>query len=108
MTISREQIRELPLNGRNPLALISLTPGAGPTTNAINGQRSSPTTITRDGLNVQDNLYPHGRVCDDRPTVDDIAEFTITTQNVGAEQGGGASPIQLDAARRYRVSRELV
>jgi hypothetical protein len=52
MTISREQIRELPLNGRNPLALLTLTPGAGPTTNSINGQRSSSTTITRDGLNV--------------------------------------------------------
>jgi hypothetical protein len=36
MTISREQIRELPLNGRNPLALLTLTPGAGPTTNSIN------------------------------------------------------------------------
>ncbi len=80
MTISREQIRELPLNGRNPLALISLTPGAGPTTNSINGQRSSSTTITRDGLNVQDNFIRTGAFVDDRPTVDDTAEFTITTQ----------------------------
>lgn len=99
MTISREQIRELPLNGRNPLALISLTPGAGPTTNAINGQRSSSTTITRDGLNVQDNFIRTGAFVDDRPTVDDISEFTITTQNAGAEQGGGASLIQLVTPR---------
>ena len=99
MTISREQIRELPLNGRNPLALIALTPGAGPTTNAINGQRSSSTAITRDGLNVQDNFIRTGAFVDDRPTVDDIAEFTITTQNAGAEQGGGASLIQLVTPR---------
>ena len=99
MTISREQIRELPLNGRNPLALASLAPGAGPTTDAINGQRSSSTTITRDGLNVQDNFIRTGAFVDDRPTVDDIAEFTLTTQNAGAEQGGGASLVQLVTPR---------
>lgn len=99
MTISREQIRELPLNGRNPLALLTLTPGAGPTTNSINGQRSSSTTITRDGLNVQDNFIRTGAFVDDRPTVDDIAEFTITTQNAGAELGGGASLVQLVTPR---------
>ena len=99
MTISREQIRELPLNGRNPLALVTLTPGAGPTTNAINGQRSSSQAITRDGLNVQDNFIRTGAFVDDRPTVDDIAEFTITTQNAGAELGGGASLVQLVTPR---------
>jgi len=99
MTISREQIRELPLNGRNPLALVSLTPGAGPTTDAINGQRSSSQAITRDGLNVQDNFIRTGAFVDDRPTVDDIAEFTITTQNAGAELGGGASLVQLVTPR---------
>ena len=99
MTISREQIRELPLNGRNPLALVNLTAGAGPTTDSINGQRSSSTTITRDGLNVQDNFIRTNAFVDDRPTVDDIAEFTITTQNAGAEQGGGASLLQLVTPR---------
>ena len=59
-TVSGVQVRELPLNGRNPLALLSLIPGAGPTTDAINGQRSSSTTITRDGLNVQDNFIRTG------------------------------------------------
>ena len=99
MTISREQIRELPLNGRNPLALLTLTPGAGPTTDSINGQRSSSTTITRDGLNVQDNFIRTGAFVDDRPTVDDIAEFTVTTQNAGAQLGGGASLVQLVTPR---------
>jgi hypothetical protein len=55
-TISTQQVRELPLNGRSPLSLISLQAGANPTTNSINGQRSTSTVVTRDGLNVQDNF----------------------------------------------------
>ncbi|MGI8467894.1 MAG: carboxypeptidase regulatory-like domain-containing protein [Pyrinomonadaceae bacterium] len=98
-TVSREQIRELPLNGRNPLALLNLTAGAGPTTDSINGQRSSSTTITRDGLNVQDNFIRSGTFVSDRPTVDDTGEFTVTTQNAGAEQGGGSSLVQLVTPR---------
>lgn len=98
-TVSREQIRELPLNGRNPLSLLNLTAGTGPTTDSINGQRSSSTTITRDGLNVQDNFIRSGAFVDDRPTVDDTGEFTVTTQNAGAEQGGGSSLVQLVTPR---------
>jgi hypothetical protein len=98
-TVSREQVVELPLNGRNPLSLQSLTAGAGPTTNSVNGQRSSSTTITRDGLNVQDPFIRTGAFVDDRPTVDDISEFTFTTQNAGAELGGGSSLIQLVTPR---------
>ncbi len=98
-TISREQIRDLPLNGRNPLDLLNLTAGAGPTTSSINGQRSSSTTITRDGINVQDNYIRTNAFVPDRPTVDDVGEFTVTTQNAGAEQGGGSSLIQLVTPR---------
>src|SRR5215204_446332 len=98
-TISNEQVRELPINGRNPLSLISLTAGASPTSSSINGQRTSATTITRDGLNVQDNFIRTGYFVSDQPTVDDISEITITTQNAGVEQGAGASFIQLVTPR---------
>jgi len=98
-TVSSTQIRELPLNGRNPLALLSLTAGTGPTTDSINGQRSSSQTVVRDGLNVQDNFIRTGAFVDDRPTVDDISEFTVTTQNAGADQGGGSSIVQLVTPR---------
>ncbi len=94
-TISTEQVRELPLNGRNPLALVSLTAGASTTSGAINGQRTSATTVTRDGLNVQDNFIRGNTFVTDQPTVDDTSELTITTQNAGAEQVAGASFIQL-------------
>lgn len=98
-TVSPQQIRELPLNGRNPLSLISLQAGANVTTGSINGQRSSSTAVTRDGLNVQDNFIRTGRFVSDQPTVDDTGEFTVTTQNTGVEQGGGSSSIQLVTPR---------
>lgn len=98
-TISTQQIRELPLNGRSPLALVSLQAGANPTTNSINGQRSSSTTFSRDGLNVQDNFIRTGAFVQDRPTVDDVSEITVVTQNSGVEQGGGSSVVQLVTPR---------
>ena len=98
-TISREQIIELPLNGRNPLSLINLQAGANPLTNSINGQRSTSTQITRDGLNIQDNFIRTGGSVRDSPTVDDTGEFTLTTQNAGAELGGGSSLVQLVTPR---------
>ncbi len=98
-TISTQQVRELPLNGRNPLALINLQAGANPTTGSINGQRSSSTNVSRDGLPVQDNFIRTGGFVQDRPTVDDVSEITVTTQNAGVEQGGGSSLVQLVTPR---------
>ncbi|HEY6232085.1 MAG TPA: TonB-dependent receptor [Pyrinomonadaceae bacterium] len=87
-TISTKQVKELPINGRNPLALLNLLPGVNPTSSSINGQRSSSTNYTRDGLNVQDNFIRTGGFVQDRPTVDDTGEFTAILQNAGAEFGG--------------------
>jgi hypothetical protein len=101
-TVSPEQIRDLPLNGRNPLALVSLQAGANVTTNSINGQRSSSVTTTRDGLNVQDNFIRTNAFVSDQPTVDNTGEFTVTTQNAGSEQGGGSSFVQLVTPRGGR------
>ncbi|HJQ31555.1 MAG TPA: TonB-dependent receptor [Pyrinomonadaceae bacterium] len=87
-TISPRQVKELPINGRNPLALLNLLPGVNPTSSSINGQRSSVTNYTRDGMNIQDNFIRNGGFVQDRPTVDDTGEFTVVTQNAGAEYGG--------------------
>jgi len=87
-TISEKQVKDLPINGRNPLALLNLLPGVNPTSSSINGQRSSSTNYTRDGLNVQDNFIRTGGFVQDRPTVDDTGEFTAILQNAGAEFGG--------------------
>ena len=75
-TISQKDVKELPINGRNPLALLNTLPGVNPTSTSINGQRSTVTNYTRDGLNVQDNFIRLGGFVQDRPTVDDTGEFT--------------------------------
>lgn len=103
-TVSARQIQELPLNGRNPLALVGLQAGTssnGAQTTVINGQQSSFTNITRDGINVQDNFIRSNAVdfIPDRPNADDTGEFTIVTQNAGAELGYGSSQIQLVTPR---------
>jgi hypothetical protein len=100
-TVDQKQILDLPINGRNPLALLSLQAGVNtPAGNHVNGQRTSSTNFTRDGVNVQDNFIRTGGFVQDRPTVDDTGEFNVTTQNAGAELGGGGSAqIQLVTPR---------
>ncbi|HEX8183143.1 MAG TPA: carboxypeptidase-like regulatory domain-containing protein, partial [Blastocatellia bacterium] len=103
-SISMKEVRELPLNGRNPIGLITTQAGTssnGAQTTAVNGQRSSFTNITRDGINIQDNFIRANAVdfVPDRPNVDDVGEITITTQNAGAELGYGSSQIQLVTPR---------
>ena len=103
-TVGQRQIQELPLNGRDPLALIALQPGTasnGATNTTINGQQSSFTNITRDGINIQDNFIRANATdfAPDRPHVDDVSEFTITTQNAGAEKGYGSSQVELVTPR---------
>lgn len=97
-TVSPQQVRELPLNGRNPLSLLNLQAGVNPTSNSINGQRSSSVNYTRDGLNVQDNFIRNGFVSD-QPSVDNTGEFNVITQNAGAELGSGSTQVQLVTPR---------
>jgi hypothetical protein len=103
-TVSARQIQDLPLNGRDPTTLILLQAGTasnGATTTSVNGQRSAFTNITRDGINIQDN-YIRANASDftpQRPTVDDVAEFTITTQNAAADQGYGSSQVSFATPR---------
>lgn len=90
-TVSPRQVLDLPINGRNPLALLNLQAGVNATSSSINGQRSSSANYTRDGINVQDNFIRTGGFVQDRPTVDDTGEFAVITQNAGASFGGGGS-----------------
>ena len=63
--------------------------------NVINGQRSSFTNVTLDGINVQDNYIRTGGV-DFTPNqllLDQVQEFTVITSNQGAASGGGASQV---------------
>ena len=103
-SVSPRQIQELPLNGRNPLGLILLQAGTASNSansTSINGQRPAATNITRDGLNIQDNFIRANAAdfTQQTPTTDDVAEFTVTSQNAGAESGYGASQVTLSTPR---------
>jgi hypothetical protein len=103
-TVSPRQIQELPLNGRNPLNLITLQAGTssnGAQGTSINGQRPSATNITLDGLNIQDNFIRANASSFTQIAIstDDVAEFTLTTQNASSDQGFGASQVQLVTPR---------
>jgi hypothetical protein len=103
-TVSPRQIQELPLNGRDPTSLVGLQAGTasnGANNTSINGQRPTFTNITRDGINIQDN-HIRGNASDfsvERPSVDDVQEFTFTSQNASADRGYGASQVQFVTPR---------
>src|SRR6266849_3489832 len=91
--IQQRQIRDLPLNGRNPVELVNLVPGMrfvgrGATdrdyTVQGNGNRTDGTECQIDGVNANQALDEHGSGI---PNVDTIAEFKIETSNFGAENG---------------------
>ncbi len=104
-TVSPQQIQSLPLDGRSPLSLIPLQAGTAKATGGnvtyINGQRSSFTNITRDGINVNDNFIRANATdfSPERASSDDTGEFNVITQNAGADQGYGAAQVQLVTPR---------
>ena len=97
-TVTKEQIQHLPLIGRSPMALISLQAGtafAGANPTVINGMRTSFSNVTLDGINIQDNFIRDNALdfIPNRILIDQISEFTITTQNGNSAVGGGASQV---------------
>lgn len=96
-TISGRQLRDLALNGRNPLDLTSLIPGvvsqvngqiAGPNGLAdinVNGARGTQNNLTIDGstnVDTGSNGVQHVAI-----NVDTIAEFKVLTSNYQAQYG---------------------
>ncbi|PYR65832.1 MAG: hypothetical protein DMF88_18510 [Acidobacteria bacterium] len=100
-TVVQRQITELPLDGRDPLALIRLQAGvpgiANRTDTAINGGRPTWTQVMQDGVNVQDNFIRTTALdySPNRPTSDTVSEFTITTAVPGADAAGGATTVNM-------------
>ncbi len=96
--VTSEQIADLPLIGRDPLSFVSLQAGvayggASPTT--INGQRTSFSSVTLDGINIQDNFIRRNALdyLASRTLLDQVAEFAVTNQNGSPGIGGGASQV---------------
>src|SRR6202034_3563529 len=61
----------------------------------INGQRSSFSNVTLDGINIQDNYIRTGDLdyTPNEPLLSQVQEFTIITSNQGAASSGGASQV---------------
>jgi hypothetical protein len=102
-TVSRKQLEDLPSLGRNPLNFVTLQAGAASNPNqntVINGIRTSATNITIDGINVQDNFIRSNATdfSPARPSVDEVEEFAVSTQN-GADDGFGGAQIQFSTRR---------
>lgn len=96
--VTSDQIAELPLIGRDPLSFVSLQAGvayAGATPTVINGQRTSFSNVTLDGINIQDNFIRSNSVdyLSSRTLLDQVSEFAVTSQNGSPAVGGGASQV---------------
>ena len=98
--VQMQQIRELPLPTRNPLALVGLVPGmryestqdGGERATYVQGQglRNNKTAFLLDGLNSNAPMDEGGTAI---PNVDTIAEFNVQTLNFSAESG--RNPMQV-------------
>lgn len=100
-SLENRKIAELPLNGRDFTQLVALTPGAttagtayetGSSQVLINGQRSTKTTATIDGVMDVDQLFQGFPI---NPSVDAIEEFRVQSGNFSAEQGMGPSNVSV-------------
>src|SRR5262249_23092492 len=94
--VDAQRMVELPLNGRNPLQLILLVPGAGATapadqaqnsTVSINGARTNSNNYVLDGGDNHDPYFNSPAVF---PSPDALQEFSIQTNAYSAEYGRNA------------------
>lgn len=96
---NENQVKELPLEGRNVPDLLSLQPGVAFTGNrtdvptfdtrngAVNGARSDQSNVSVDGIGVNDE-QGHAFTSVLPVTLDSVQEFRVTTTNYNADQGG--------------------
>jgi hypothetical protein len=103
-TVDVRQVQDLPLNGRNPINLAGGMAGVNTNTNTrqsvINGMRGSFSNITWDGIEINDNLVRTDALFGvNTPSVASVAEFSVTTQNAGPDDGLGIAQIKLTTPR---------
>lgn len=103
-TVDQKQMQDLPLNGRNPLQLTALTPGAVLTNTGTESGQQDNTGLSVNGLRATQNNYQlDGSVYVDRffdsvpilPNPDALQEFTIQAANFSAEFAGAGAVVQL-------------
>ena len=97
-TFNARQLADLPSEGRDPVAILSLQPGVTyigsqvDQTNdsrggAVAGARSDQTNITWDGLDNNDQLSGNAFSGALRATLDSLQEFRVTTNSGDADVG---------------------
>src|ERR1700733_13486807 len=103
-SVTQEQMRDLPLNGRNPLQLTTLTAGTVLTTTGTESGQEDNTGLSVNGLRATENTYTLdgtlyvNRFFDSVPTMpnpDALQEFTIESSNYSADHEGAGALVQL-------------
>jgi Carboxypeptidase regulatory-like domain/TonB dependent receptor len=102
IAFDENQVKQLPMEGRNVPDLLSLQAGVLYTGNrsdinvdidtrngAVNGARSDQSNITLDGMPVNDS-GGHAFKSVLPVTLDSVQEFRVTTTNYNADQGGSS------------------
>ena len=102
-SFDQDQVRQIPLEGRNVPDLLSLQAGVAYTGNrpdidkdqdsrngSVNGARSDQSNITLDGVDVNDQSSGYAFTSVLPVTLDSVQEFRVTTSNYNADQGQGS------------------
>ncbi len=100
-TIGAKQIVELPLLGRNPYALLQLTPGVMPKGGAgagpvINGGRSNTSEVLLDGAETRNSTTNDIAYT---PPLETVAEFKVYTSGYSSEFGRSGGGVLTVATR---------
>ena len=92
--VTRREVVELPLNGRNPLSLIILEPGlVQRTTGALGsgthvfGSRDRAHNVTIDGIDANESSVPNPQNNVYRLNPDNVQEYRVVTHNATPEFG---------------------
>ena len=103
-SVNEKQMQDLPLNGRNPLQLTALTPGAVLTNVGTESGQQDNTGLAVNGLRpTQNNYQMDGAMYVNRffdsvpilPNPDALQEFTIQAANFSSEYSGAGALVQL-------------
>ncbi|MBM3745806.1 MAG: TonB-dependent receptor [Acidobacteria bacterium] len=98
--VEQKVVVDLPLNGRNPLALLVLEPGVVQRSSGaagsgihVNGSRDRAFNVTVDGIEANESTVPNPMSNMLRINPDNVQEYKVTTSNATAEEGrnSGAS-----------------